>query len=151
MRSVFSVLLLPLLVGAAPGGGPRTYLVSIVDIPLSARGRLSSFTIDTWGVEVRAICHIPRGWRVQGGGNATPEGVIAGEGTHGATWLGREDAGELQGLALVRLSLPVQRRAKGPVPATFAGKAVIAEERQAQLDYRNVRLAPATRCPPPRG
>jgi hypothetical protein len=126
---------------------PTTYLASI-NVPLQSGERVESFSIDTWGVDVLAVCHIPSGWRITAGRSATPDGVIAGEGSHGTTWLG--DTRSLESLVLVGLYGPVQKTEIDSVPATFKGNALVQKpivEREVALTYENVRLVRADRCP----
>jgi hypothetical protein len=147
-------LLLPLMLsatGAATIDHPRTYLASVVEVPLEAGESMESFSISTWGVEFKAICKIPGGWRIKAGNSATPDGVLEGEGSQGATWFNRRSPSELRHLALITLYAPVQRSdvRNGP-DATFKGTATFSTdsgERNAPLTYRNVKLTPASRCP----
>lgn len=137
--------------GAAPSDHPRTYLASVVEIPLKAGESMESFSISTWGVEFKAICKIPGGWRIKAGNSATPDGVLEGEGSQGATWFNRSSPSELRYLALITLYAPVQRSdvPNGP-DAIFKGTATVSTdsgERTARLTYRNVKLTPASRCP----
>lgn len=149
----FSLLLALAVAAQAPSDRPRTYLASVEGIALGPQESLADFELNTWGVRFRAVCRIPSGWRIEAGGNATPEGSLKGQGTHGTTWLNRKDIGELQNLVLVTLYGPVQpidaRVQNGIVPATFKGKANIhgARARTIELSNANVRLTPATRCP----
>jgi pilus assembly protein Flp/PilA len=96
---------------------------------LGPHERLADFELNTWGVRFRAICRIPFGWRIEAGGNATPEGSLKGQGTHGTTWLNRNGVRELSNLVLVMLHGPVQptdvRVQNGIVPAAFKGQANI--------------------------
>jgi hypothetical protein len=148
------MLLAAALLASAPADRPRTYLASIVEIPIAAGESVESFSFETWGVTVQAVCHVPLGWIVKAGGSANPSGVIEGEGSHGATWFARASPAPLRNFVLLTLYGPVQRRdlrqSNGVVPATFSGFATInAEkgERKVRLGYRNVRLVPASRCP----
>ena len=109
---------------AAPGG---LYLASIDGIRLDPNEFVDGFTIDTWGVEIVAICHLPPGWEIRAGRAASPDGVIAGEASHGVTFLNRARLVQLRDLALVRLSEDPPRRredrSRGSIlPATFAGR-----------------------------
>ncbi|MDF7774664.1 hypothetical protein P1X14_05345 [Sphingomonas sp. AOB5] len=146
------LLLLALLAASCtPTNKGRSYLVSIVDIPLKPGESMESFAIATWGVQFGAVCAIPGGWRIKAGNSATPDGDLQGEGSHGATWFSERSPAELRNFALVTLHGEVQREdvAFGP-DATFKGHALISTEegeRKAALDYRNVRLTPARRCP----
>lgn len=148
-------LLLPTLLLAAPvqRDHPVTYLAS-VSVPLGPDERISAFAFDTWGVEFKAVCRIPPGWRIKAGSSATPNGTLEGEGSHGVTWIGREQMRELDALVLVVLVAPVQRGeirdATSVVPATFAGKATIEtidDQREARIGADNIKLRRANRCP----
>jgi hypothetical protein len=146
-------LLLPLMLvaSASPPDHPKTFLVSVVGIPLKSGERIKSFTISTWGVEFRAVCKIPGGWRIRAGNSATPDGVLDGEGSQGATWFNRSSPPELRSLAMVTLYAPIQRDdvRNGP-DATFKGTATLSTEKGAKkvhLTYRNVQLTPARHCP----
>ena len=128
-----------------------TYLASIT-VPLGPDERLEAFDFETWGVEVLAVCHIPPGWRIAAGGSAAPDGVIAGKGSHGVTWI--SDMTSLKNLVLVSLAGPVQQadrsNGSGVVPATFKGKASLETDdapREVTLGHANVRLTPAEGCP----
>ncbi|MBO9624541.1 MAG: hypothetical protein J7500_17675 [Sphingomonas sp.] len=145
-------LLLP-LAAPVPEDLPVTYLASI-EIPLGADERVSGFVFESWGVEFKAICRIPSGWRIKAGSSATPNGNFEGEASHGITWIGRDNMRELRDLALVTLRAPLQRdairQANGEIPATFAGHATIEgmdDSRQVSIGVDNVRLKPAARCP----
>jgi len=146
--------LLPLALlatASAPVDRPRTFLASIVDIPLKPGESLESFSIATWGVEYKAVCKIPDGWRIRAGSSATPDGALEGTGSQGATWFHQKSPAALRDFVLVTLYAAVQREDVRDGPdATFKGHAVISTddgERRAALTYRNVRLMPAKRCP----
>lgn len=149
MRSFLTFALL--LIASAPPDHPRTYLASIVNIPLRQGESIESFSIATWGVEFTSICKIPSGWRLKAGRSATPDGVLEGEGSQGATWFNRSSPTELRNIVLITLYDTVQREDvhNGP-DATFKGHVLISgpeRERKAALNFRNIRLSPARRCP----
>ena len=149
MKALAALLLLA-TAPAAPVDHPRTYLASIVDIPLQSDERFSSFSISTWGVTFKAVCRIPGGWTVKAGGDATPEGVLEGNASVGATWLADKNAKELRDFVLVTLDGPVQRHDVSAVPATFKGHVFVETadtRRRARLTFANVSLKPASRCP----
>ncbi len=148
MKALLPICLLA--IGAAPVDRPQTYLASIVDVPLKADEAIESFSFSTWGVDVKAVCSIPGGWRITAGGAATPDGEISGQGSQGATWYRERSPRQLKDFVLVTLVGPVQRWRIGAVPATFSGKAVISDlddEHEVALSYRNIRLVRASRCP----
>ena len=150
------MLLLPfalLTMGAVPVDRPRSYLLSIAEIPLKATESIEAFALKTWGVEFRSVCSIPGGWRIKAGSSATPNGELEGEGSQGATWFNKGSPKELRGFVLVTLYGPVQRAdIDNGVPATFKGTATISTDDgnvRRPLTYRNVILTPARRCPAP--
>lgn len=145
--------LLPLMVAASasPQDHSKSFLVSVVGFPLKPGESVESFTISTWGVEFQAVCKIPGGWRIKAGSSATPDGILEGEGSQGATWFNRSSPSELRGLALVTLYAPIQRAdvRNGP-DATFKGEATVSTDKgetKIRLTYRNVQLTPARHCP----
>jgi hypothetical protein len=145
--------LLPLMLAAtvSPQKHPKTFLVSVIGFPLKSGESVESFTISTWGVEFQAVCKIPGGWRIKAGSSATPDGVLEGEGSQGATWFNRRSPEELRYIALVTLYEPIQRSdvRNGP-DATFKGTATVSTdngEKKVRLTYRNVQLTPARHCP----
>jgi hypothetical protein len=153
-----TALLALALAMAAPASAnqDRTYLLSVSAVPLGARESMYEFSLETWGVEFLAVCHIPQGWRIEAGGGPTFEGVLKGQGSLGATWLDRPSLKSLRNLVLVSMFAPIQR---APVrdsgghiiqPVTFKGRAQVSggtRDRTIALSYMNVRLVPAKACP----
>jgi hypothetical protein len=139
----------------APADHPKTFVASIEGISLGPNESIDEFQIDTWGVEFKAVCHIPGGWWIEAGSSATPEGSLKGRGSLGATWLNQEGLRELQNLVLLTLYVPVQREDIRDstdaviIPATFKGRTNVygRKGRVIRLTYANVRLVPAQRCP----
>lgn len=152
MKSVLPALLLATLPAqvVAQDDTPRTYLASIVDLPLGRDGALESFSIDTWGVEFVAVCKFPSGWRIKAGSSLTPNGTLAGEGSQGITWFRDPSPPELGELVLIRLSGEVQKAdAANGQPATFEGEATISTDdgdAVVPLSNANVLLTPASKC-----
>lgn len=148
MKAMLPLILL--LLGAAPADQPRSYLLSIGWIPIKPMESVEEFSIKTWGVEFRAVCSIPGGWRIKAGNSATPDGELDGEGSQGATWFNESSPKELRAFVLVTLYAPVQKHDSGLIPATFKGTVTVstdnAEVRRV-LSYRNITLTPARRCP----
>lgn len=154
MKAYLAIMLLA--TGAAPADQPRSYLLSVGGIPLQNTESIEAFSISTWGVEFKAVCRVPGGWRIKAGSSATPNGELSGEGSQGATWFNRSSPPELASFVLVTLYAPVQRAdvrsrdGSSLIPATFKGYATISTddgERRRPLTYRNVSLRPARSCP----
>lgn len=152
MKPVF--LLAMLASSAAPVDHPRSYLLSIVDLPVKDTESVESFAVETWGVEFKSVCAIPKGWRINAGSSLTPNGNLNGEGSQGVTWFNRGNPKELRRFVLITLYDKVQRDdikdSGGEIPATFKGSFTLgtdAGEEKRPLDYRNIRLTPARRCP----
>lgn len=152
-------LLLPLiLIASAPfqAEPAETYLLSVVDVPLTANESIEKFTLSTWGVTFSAVCEIPSGWTIKAGNSLTPEGVLEGEGSLGISWFPESSPPELREFTLITLYGSVRNDAatdpngSGEVPATFSGSATISTddgEKRVPLTAANIRLTPADRCP----
>src|SRR4051812_37344816 len=115
--TVTAIAAAPLLLFATPADA-RPYLLSIHGIALAPSESVQSFSLDTWGVAFRAVCHIPPDWEITVRG-AGIGGRLAGEAGHGTVYLRRRNLGELNALALIDLDGPVLLKARGPVPPTF--------------------------------
>ena len=147
-------LLLLIAAATPPADHPRTYVASIVGFPLKPDESVESFSFETWGVTFRAVCRVPPGWRIKAGGSATPDGVLEGEGSHGATWFHQSSPEALSKFVLVTLYAPLQERdivaGDGKIPATFSGHATISTvddgEVKVPLTSANIRLTPADHC-----
>lgn len=144
---------------AVPIDHPHTYLLSLHNLPVGIDSYINEFSIETWGVTTLATCQIPAGWTITAGSSANPSGQISGTGSLGVTWLDHKRLDHLNGIVLIRMYAPIQRRAirsgTGEVPATFKGHATIGryggdDDWKVHLGWRNVRLTSATHCPTPR-
>lgn len=151
---LLAALFLAIPAAAAAGDQPRTYLLSIVNLPTADTQSVNAFKIATWGVEFVSVCRIPAGWRITAGSSLTPNGELKGEGSQGVTWFNRRNPSALRSLVLVRLSGPVQREdireGTGVVPVTFQGDATVSTDdgdRHVPLNYRNIVLTRASACP----
>ena len=159
LKAALCVLALAASVSSA-AARPRTFLASIADVSLGPNEYVDAFSIDTWGVTILAACRIPPGWTLTAGSGADPSGKIAGEASLGVTFLSRPYLRYLDAIVLLRLDGPVRKQAlhlkDREYPATFEGSADIGtygldeRTRKQPLTFRNVRLTPAVRCPPPR-
>lgn len=138
---------------AAPDDA-KTYLISLVNVPLGRDEQIMAFRFATWGVRVQAVCVVPPGWTIRAGGSLNPGGVLEGEGSLGTSWFRDTSPSELDRIVLVTLAGPLRgapvNDATGEVPATFAGTADVSTDkgvRQIALTTENLRLIPADRCP----
>ncbi|HEY1928305.1 MAG TPA: hypothetical protein VGG92_12640 [Caulobacteraceae bacterium] len=134
---------------------PKTYLLSVVSIPLKPADKIRAFSIATWGVRFKAVCHIPYGWTIKAGSGAEPGGVLEGSGSNGITWFDKPNPRDLQSFVLVTLSGPVQPNdvrfadGRGVRPATFKGHARVWNndaERNVPMNDANIRLVSAKGC-----
>lgn len=157
MRALFPILLL-ISVAASAADHRRTYLLSIVGLPVKDTESIKAFSINTWGVAFAAVCRIPSGWRIKAGNSATPNGELSGEGSQGVTWFNQGSPKALRAFVLVILYGAVQRAdirtsgGTGVIPANFKGRATMetdSGDRRAPLTYRNIMLTQASTCPQP--
>ena len=145
---------------ARPGFAAATQLLSIVGLGIPAGRYVSSFDIQTWGVRVLAVCHIPPGWTVSGGQDADPGGTLSGSASEGVTFLDPSHLGDLNGLFLVEVA--DVHAAQGDLakdgwylPPTFDGKIEIGrygndtDTSPRRLVPSNIALVAAARCADP--
>lgn len=139
------------LASTTPAMAAQTYLASIEGVSLAPDESIQSFSVKAWGVDIKAICHIPADWEITGG-RFGPLGRIAGQAGHGATSLRTRDLHELRGLALIELSGPIATQNHASVPATFGGSVNIHmgrsdTTRTVTLTAANIQLVKADACP----
>jgi hypothetical protein len=91
--------LVPVLL--APNPAAALQLLSIRGIELKDNEYVAAFHIETWGVRVRAVCHLPAGWSITVGGAVDPSGTLTGNASAGVAFLERSDLGALDRLFLV--------------------------------------------------
>ena len=134
------------------GGATRRALLSVSPGALPGGQSLVGFNITTWGVEVLALCRIPRSWEIRFETFENAEGFIVGK----ADSRGGGNR-ELRQLMLVDLydhqPLP-KALSNGVRPASFAGWIEIADHPLNPATRRTLKpgdfqLANAARCPEP--
>ena len=135
-------------------------LLSVDNLNLSPSQSLSAFKIDTWGVSLLSVCHIPPSWNLVEQKFQDPQGLLSGRPDfHG------EVLRELDEMYLVDVydyqPLPKGDPKGDSHPATFSGwievteSSEIAEHGSATHGKRrtlwsgNFRLTPALHCPAP--
>jgi hypothetical protein len=136
-----------------------TALLSVTGIHLDESHHLTKVVIRTWGVEVLAVCHIPKVSNVSVDFDLDPGGVLTWK---ASSWHGELSPSQLKVLSslfLVRVA-EYQKEPRGDPhdeyhPASFEGSAIIStvqeptQVRTIRLRSQNFSLAPATRCPGP--
>jgi hypothetical protein len=51
-------------------------LLSIEHVKLTSKQYVSGYKIKTWGLKIRAVCHLPPGWIIPTGSYASPDGIF---------------------------------------------------------------------------
>jgi len=150
-RTALAILVLAAGLGACEPPPPRYQLLSLEALPLGQNEYLDRFEIETFGVEIVAVCRVPFGWEMAAGNDSSVTGAVTGQALVGVAGVSPANGNldTLGGLVLVKVG---ERDAGQPPP--FAGRAVIAAygddeaERTAPLGQAQLRLKPAYRCPP---
>jgi hypothetical protein len=142
--------------GAVAG---NTELLSIHNISLPNNGYIAGFQIDTWGVRVLAVCHLPSGWTITAGKSADPTGILSGEASLGVTDIADGNSAQLSELFLVEVEDDREREEpipNGVRPARFSGRLTVGTYGQHDPDWHDVPLTSAnltrdtaTKCPDP--
>jgi hypothetical protein len=162
MRRRLSALIctfLPLLLGSMSASA-ETYLLSISGLSLTDDQYIDRFNIQTWGVQIVAVCHIPVAWRITAGKFLDPEGTLSGETEAGMAFIRKSELKKLESLFLVEFDQyqPYPRgNPKGEFhPATFAGKISRgtfgpneSDAQEIELKPENFARTPASACPAP--
>ena len=137
-----AVPLAALLLGARPAAAFQ--LLSIRGIELKDNEYVAAFRIETWGVRVRAVCHIPAGWSINVAGALDPSGTLTGSAAGGVAFLERSDLGTLDRLFLIDdPDKDFPRRLDGTVSIGTYGSH--------ELDWREHKLPPASYVVEPSG
>jgi hypothetical protein len=144
----------PLLAATQPSAaGITRALLSVDELAIPKDHSITAFKIETWGVALLAICHLPPSWEIRTEKFEDPEGFLSGRSDiHGERLSG---LGELF-LVDVYDYQPFSRgNPKGDYhPASFAGWVELAAHpgdpgKQLTLHASNFRLTNAERCPEP--
>ena len=121
---------------------------------------IAAFNIKTWAVKVLAVCHIPAGWTISAGENASSEGVLSGSAGEGVAFIDAGALAELNNLFLVQVTDYQQEDrgdcARNCTPATFSGDLSIGTygvdgvpDTKLRLSPANIRLTSTAKCPDP--
>src|SRR5437763_2798371 len=147
------LLLLAVVFGWKTASGMQ--LVSISAPKLGPNAYISAFKINTWGIQIRAICKFPVGWIIKAGKELNPGGLVAGSASGFMTNLNMRQLDMLQDLFLIEDPLEHQR--SPTEPPTFSGWLSIGEygkpapprDRRIGLGGANIILKQATQCRAP--
>jgi len=144
-----------LIIGVGQGSGQITRaLLSVDNLNLPADHSIAGFRIETWGVSLLSVCHIPPSWNLSQEKYEDPAGLLIGRSdVHG------EPLRELHQMFLVDV-YSYQPLPKGDPkgeyhPASFSGWVEIIEEgsdmhgKRRPLRASNFHLKPASYCPMP--
>lgn len=139
-----------LIIGARQGFGQITRaLLSVDSLDLPADHSIAAFKIETWGVSLLSVCHIPPSWNLSQEMYEDPAGLLTGRSdVHG------EPLRELHQMFLVDV-YNYQPLPKGVHPASFSGWVQIIEEgsdvrgKRRALHASDFHLTPASHCPTP--
>ena len=158
------VRLIPCLMAAVLGVAPSTAhpavqraLLSIVGLQIPPGRYLNGLRLETWGVDVLELCHLPPDWEMNMEKYENPGGLIRGNGAgHGA--LDQTRARELTSLVLVDV-YDYQPKPRGDPkgeyhPPSFVGWVRVGASyppagRRIKLAAANFKLVAATACPQP--
>jgi len=137
----------PVLLGALPAAAFQ--LLSIRGVELKDNEYIAAFRIESWGVRVRAVCHLPVGWAITVDAAIDPSSTLSGNASAGVAFLDRTDLGELDRLFLID-------DPDKDFPQHFTGTISIGTYGAHELDWREHPLLPssyvreaAERCPAP--
>ncbi len=129
----------------------RRALLSVGSIQMGRGEQIRAFHIETWGVEILAICRVPPSWELKAEKYEDPAGDLSGRiDTHG------EPLSALSNMYLVDI-YNYQPLAKNGQPASFAGRVEIGtvapfgggSRHRRSLKAGDFRLRDARRCPEP--
>lgn len=123
-ENISRVIMLLVLFSSLSYVSDAMQLLSIEGINLSSKEYVSGFKIETWGLNIRAVCHLQPGWIISTGSYASPEGIFEGGSRVGAANLDNRRLQELKNLFLIDdPDLTIDPSAT--TPPTFKGKIVI--------------------------
>jgi hypothetical protein len=129
----------------------RRVLLTVDGLNLPANQTIRAFHVETWGVGLVSVCHLPPSWELKTEKFEDPEGRLDGKAdTHG------EDLKSLSDMFLVDV-YDYQPNREGSVPATFSGWVVVGRvepfdggtRRKRTLKAGQFRMRDAKNCPTP--
>ena len=149
-------MIVPLAAAESP-----TQLLSLTGIKLKAFDGpggefVSAFEVNTWDVQVLAVCHIPPGWTVTAGRNADFDGILSGVASLGVAYINASQLSELDAIFLVRVGKYREHDdgdcTKHCIPATFSGDVTVGTygldaDSKLRLRPSNIHLQDASKCP----
>jgi hypothetical protein len=154
------MLAIPLACNFAWAG--QTVLLSIKGPSLQEGQYVDKFEIDTWDVDILAVCKIPNHWIITAGDAYDLGGTLSGQSQGGTANLREFDLNRLNDLFLIVIN-EYQKFPRGNpntdyFPATFSGSVEIGtfayngdKMQQVPLKPEDFLWAPAQKCPAPAG
>lgn len=143
-------------ISAAPPPDGQWVLLSIAPPPLAPNEFMSGFEIETVGVEIGAVCHLPYGWRLTAGKDDSVTGLLSAEAGLGVTYVSpaNNNYDRLQNLFLIKVE-DYSEAPRRNLPPTFVATATVGrygpdgQERTVALKPENLSMTPAAGCPAP--
>jgi hypothetical protein len=131
-------------------------LVSIQGLNIGKNEYVAAFEIDTWAIQIRAVCHLPVGWMITAGRELNPGGHISGKASGFMTNLNYKQVGELKDLILIDDPMP-DRYPSPSEPPMFVGSITVgsydttasAGDRVIPLKVGSIVLRDARQCAAP--
>lgn len=161
MTPRIDIFILFMLCGlSASPAGAETALLSIRGLEIRQNEYAVSFTIETWDVELLAICRIPPAWEIGGGRSIDASGTLFGSAGGAVAAVVHGQTNGLDGLFLI--SLPKEVRSADAqegvtvYPATLKGRYGVEtygsdmDPVKRTMSWANFTLVPASRCPDPK-
>ena len=91
------------LIHPVPACARPSELLSLTGLPVAQGEDVSGFELQTWTVQVLAVCRLPLGWTVTAGNDGDPGGVLLGSANIGAAFVGRDRQADFRSMFLVRI------------------------------------------------
>ena len=131
-------------------------LVSIQGLNIGKTEYVAAFEIETWAIQIRAVCRLPIGWMVTAGRELNPGGRISGKASGFMTNLNYKQAEELKDLFLID-DPDFDHHPSPSEPPIFRGSITIgsydsssrAKERVIPLKVGSIVLRDAAQCAAP--
>lgn len=129
---------------AATAGTPE--LLSLQGLALKTSQYIDGFKIETLGVRILAVCHIPMGWHLTAGHGIDQFGELSGESQGGVANINKDGLSDLNGLFLIAVEPDTAVPFRGTIRTGYYGRNL---DQTRNLRPENLKRVPAARCPNP--